>query len=233
MDGPGRLDVFGAVDLMMVISTCGVEAPFDAVLGFIVTDQPELAKRWRARLETVYECAGKANRAVLEHGMAHEQTYSGNIRYLAGQGDEMSATLCDWHDCHDLLSMPYVQAFGYAALAMKNLLMPAKDTQQRGLMSIIRPDLAGAAMRGFIAKPRSQSEQAAIPSDLVEAALADVYNIPQADYNTDNMTDLELAFGATAIKPAAEIPIPAFQLLGIIYSPQKHRELVDRYVAST
>jgi hypothetical protein len=223
------VELKGLFDVTTQLSTYGV---YPSVFGELADgmEGSKLMADWRGDLENVYLLAGLATRIVLEHGMAHEQTYSGNLRYDIEKKALAGLTICDWHDSHDLTEMTYPQAFGYAAYSTKNLLSSARKTQTMGMLKYVKPDFVAAALTGFqMQVPGYMHLAGPLDSGLVASVRKDAMEISPEYRDLGFQTEVEIAFDATRWKPVHEIPTPFFQMLAQVYPPEKHEYLRRNY----
>ncbi|MFH1125503.1 MAG: hypothetical protein V1703_00105, partial [Candidatus Altiarchaeota archaeon] len=191
---------------------------------------PAFVASWRGDLEKTYIMAGMATRVVLEHGLAHEQTYAGNLRYDARGEEGIRVTICDWHDSHDLVGMTYPQAFGYAALSLTNLLHSAKRAQTLGFNRFANPDLVSAALRGYqLQVPGFREEARPVNEQLVRQVHRDVMEVEPRYRGSGIHSMLQVQFGAIHWKSGNEIPAPIFQFLGQIFPPEKLEKFREKW----
>ncbi|MFH0862777.1 MAG: hypothetical protein V1875_07105 [Candidatus Altiarchaeota archaeon] len=181
-----------------------------------------MSNAWRSELESIYRLAGLANRHVLEHGMIHWQTYSGNLRYHEREGG-VDLTICDWDRSRDVVGMTYKQTIGFVLQSMDNMLGLAKSSQERGIVGLVKPDFVRACLEGFQMKVPGWGEKSEpVPRELMEAAVSAASSIPPEYGGGVHQTELSLLVDASVHHPAADIGHPFVEFVRSVYTPEKH-----------
>jgi hypothetical protein len=200
---------------------------------------PGMRYRWIHDVSQPYIGSAIAARLLIDRGIAHEQPYTGNIRFRRPEPRVRSLIVCDMHDCHDLVDCTYPQAVGQIARSARTLVNTVLAGRNHYLVGQIQEQLLEESLRHFT-QPYSGEK-----AGLIEAVVTEALNRDEKEIH-DRMVEIDLDYDSRMVRPQArtlfetayyacefhpvtEVDSPLFKLVKIIYPPEKHQQLKARF----